>query len=432
MTLSRLTVEFVTPCFLGGARPGGDRPEEAGWRGASVRGQLRWWLRAVAGGAFAGDLGEVRALETRLFGSTAASSALQVRALGAPGFLPVGAQPVWGDALKDRQLALRWGLRENNPEWRDALARLEMVPVNPLVYLGYGVLRSLTREEARELPPPHQPSGHCRLTRSCIAPDQKAMLQLTWRRPLAGASDRELWEATLWCWLNLGGIGSRSRRGFGSLRELPSGRAAGHNASTRADFVSQAREKLEKLGRKTAADGEPEWSHFSDRSRIFVAVEPSRSWDEALVRAGGWLIAFRRRYGYPKDGRTLAATPLADRDYVWAGFKQPRKMPPDGVPDRAGFGLPLPFGKKLDQVVASGDVGDVGRRASPLLLHVARLDEGFFPVFTHLPARLAPDGSRIRFVALPKPAVPPTPLQREIVTHFLDDLAGKKLVESVS
>ena len=47
-------VELVTPCFLGGAKG------QADWRGASIRGQLRWWFRAVAGAYFAADLDQVR------------------------------------------------------------------------------------------------------------------------------------------------------------------------------------------------------------------------------------------------------------------------------------------------------------------------------------------------------------------------------------
>lgn len=410
----KLEIEFVTPCFLGGVR------QQAEWRAASVRGQLRWWFRAVAGGACAGDLAEVRRLEVEIFGSTDASSPLQVRTLRAPALLPIYSQPGWGRPLSDRALAESWGVRPGTREWTDAIGRLAMQwPVNPLLYLGYGCLKPVG-------------GGQWHLERSCIAPGETATLQLAWRRP-GGATAFALWNDALWCWLNLGGIGTRSRRGFGALREHPPREGGGASPRTRDELVAQARAMRERVAMRTPSGHLPEWSHFSDRSRIFAARAVSRSWDEAMVLAGGWLMAYRRRYGYPKDGRTLGETPLADRDYVWAGFAPPRRMPPRGVPDRAGFGLPLPFGKPDDQIVAWGEVCEGGRRASPLLVHIAHVEEGFFPVLTHLPARLAPDGEDVRFKGLPAPASPPTAEQESIVADFLDDLAGprKNLVEMV-
>ncbi|MGH9362618.1 MAG: type III-B CRISPR module RAMP protein Cmr1 [Thermoanaerobaculia bacterium] len=407
----QLEIEFVTPCFLGGVH------QQAEWRAASVRGQLRWWFRAVAGGACRGDLERVKRLETEVFGSTDASSPLQVRALGAPALLPIQSQPGWGRPLSDRALAEVWGLRPGTPEWNEAMGRLAMQwPVNPLLYLGYGCLKPVG-------------GGHWQLERSCIAPGATATLQLAWRRS-SGVTALALWNDALWCWFNLGGIGTRSRRGFGALREQAPRKGGGASPQTRAELLAQVQGLLDRVAKRPASGKLPEWSHFSDQSRIFVARQASRKWDEALVLAGGWLMAYRRRYGYPNDGRTLGGTPLADRDYVWAGFAPPRRIPPRGVPDRAGFGMPLPFGKPDDQIVAWGEGG---RRASPLLLHVAHVEEGFFPVLTHLPARLAPDGEDVRFKGLPAPAMPPTAEQKSIVAHFLDDLASpqKNLVERV-
>ncbi len=397
----QLEIEFVTPCFLGGVR------QQAEWRAASVRGQLRWWFRAVAGGATAGDLGEVKRLEAEIFGSTEARSPLQVRALGMPASVAAESLHTWGRPLGDEALADEWGVRRGTPEWREATSRLRMQwPVNPLLYLGYGCLAPAG-------------GGQARLSRSCFLPAQKASLRLTWRRPRGGGAGSELWDAAFWCWLNLGGLGTRSRRGFGSLREV-GGALPGREA-----FVGETKKRLSLLAQESASGALAHWTYFTRDSRVFVASVHSTSWDEAMVRAGAWLMAFRRRYGYPEDGRTLGTTPLANRDYVWAG---PRRQPSGGVPDRAGFGLPLPFG---DQIVAWEENGKERRRASPLLLHIAHLKEGFFAVFTYLPAPLVPNGQVIRFKGLPRPAAPPSPEQGSIVAHFLGDLARKKLVEKV-
>ncbi len=104
MRRTTLTVEFVTPCFLGGADPSAT----AEWRAPSVRGQLRWWFRAVAGGRYGGELERVRRAETQVFGSTALASRVRVRTLGTPEKLPRGTQ-TWGRRLEHRQLAEIWG-----------------------------------------------------------------------------------------------------------------------------------------------------------------------------------------------------------------------------------------------------------------------------------------------------------------------------------
>jgi CRISPR-associated protein Cmr1 len=63
-------LETVTPLFLGGADPRGE-PE---LRAASIRGALRFWLRALLGG-FTGSsphgLDQLRQAESKVFGSTA-------------------------------------------------------------------------------------------------------------------------------------------------------------------------------------------------------------------------------------------------------------------------------------------------------------------------------------------------------------------------
>ncbi len=74
MALLTVKLRTVSPLFLGGANPRG-QPE---LRSASVRGQLRYWLRAVLG-AYNPDLSEVWKDEEQIFGSTEVGSAISVR-----------------------------------------------------------------------------------------------------------------------------------------------------------------------------------------------------------------------------------------------------------------------------------------------------------------------------------------------------------------
>jgi hypothetical protein len=171
-----------------------------------------------------------------------------------------------------------------------------------------------------------------------------------------------------------------------------------------------------------------EWSHFSAGARVFLGSQTCGGWEEALQRAGSWLIAFRRRYGLPTDERTKNR----DRDYEWAAKNGTK--PREAVPDRAGFGLPLPFTK--ENIVTWRDSGDreQERRASPLLIHVARFGKDYRPALTYLPSRLVPSGEGLCFKQTREggpggPTTTVTPRQEGIVDDFLDDLLSKKLAE---
>lgn len=75
-----VTLETVTPLFLGGAEPREKPPE---LRPPAIRGALRYWLRAVLGGVI-GDrnLNDLHQLESMVFGSTEYGSPIQVRLRG--------------------------------------------------------------------------------------------------------------------------------------------------------------------------------------------------------------------------------------------------------------------------------------------------------------------------------------------------------------
>ncbi len=352
----QLQIEFVTPCFLGGV----DRSAPAEWRALSVRGQLRWWFRAFAGLAFQGDLPRVRAAETALFGSTERSSSLRVRTFGEP--RAIGREEFRGSRN------------------------------DPLVYLGYGAIlwdkddRKTYFEHGRIEPG----SG-----------GEETSVELQWRHDLSDTERDLLWR-TLWGWLNLGGIGARSRRGFGSLHCLSvEGSDLGDLKSPagRGAFRRQVQEVL-RSGEVASSTALPLWSHLSGQTRIYMAREGQSSWMAALKDVGDWFKEFR------KNHRSLSGK----------------------IPVRAGFGLPLQFGRK-PEIVTWGSSTEVRRRASPLLVHIARFEaQGqveYVPVLTYLPALLIPEKKELFVKDDPASGTLPNDRHREIVNLFLESLSQK-------
>jgi CRISPR-associated protein Cmr1 len=378
----RLELELLTPAFLGGADQA-----RAEWRAASVRGQLRWWLRAVAGGRH-GDarerLAAVREIESAVFGSSARGrSPVQVR------LLPKGRSPTGSSDKTYRQVA----------------------------YLAYGCV------DPRSGAP----------TRGVIEEGEKATLQLQWpRRTLGEPQEKALLQA-VWAWTHLGGLGSRSRNGFGSMAVSDDKGWLGDVDAASPEAFGQALTR--RLGTGGAAVDPPEWTHLTPASRILVSAPGKRTGLQALQQAANLLKSLRHRYGAHDDTRTLAGMPLQDRDLVWVQHR--RSEYHQQAPDCGGFGLPLPYHSpdgsiRDDEILTWGppDRGD-GRRASPLHLHVLRLGRQYHTVWTHLPARFLPEGETLRFKNDLGGHLPVTPEQERIVGWTLDRFVGEGHLQEV-
>lgn len=410
-------LELVTPCFLRGASE--SRPS-AEWRAASIRGQLRWWFRAVAGGMYAGDLGKVREAEERIFGSTARSSSLRIVPLQSPS----PERTPFGSKLLAAELARLYGDASAKDRLRLPGKRGEEGS-NPIYYLAYGVAR---QEIDRDYLPPSSP----------------ASFQLQWGPGAPGDKPREIFDQALWAWLNLGGLGAKNRKGFGSLW-------CGKNSfyTPPADLEEFKGQAKVLLATGCSFTGDPAWTHFSSRSRIFVG-DGCKDWESAMERLGAWMIGFRRRYGSKsRDPRVIDGVKLAGRDYEWAAPKGSdlRKE----IPDRAGFGLPLPFTRKeMDPVTgrripkgesvfwASPGPRREGqereqdsRRASPLLLHVSKLGDSYVPVLTYLPSVFLPPGGQLRFKGPPRVFFRMGRGQLRIIDHFLAALETNGVIREV-
>ena len=373
----RATYTVVTPMFLGGADP---RAGQVGFRPPSFKGALRFWWRALAWSEVVeavrdvpSALRELHRRESDLFGSAAGEhTGGQSRVLLSADWQPEGT--VAADAVRS---AGRSGQEDG---------------------IGYLMGQGLKG-------------------RNAAAGGQISVLAIF--RPGTGEGDRKDVERALLMLGLLGGLGSRARRGFGSLtiaalegdRQLdlaPPRNVEGLRTALATLIVDRAKER-------------PPYSAFSARSRVDLSlVGGSAAGVHAAV--GGQMQELRQALG----DDTRRAREAAD------GKK------PDQPPERSAFGLPLQFYFKRDRAkvfvepaVRKEDRMD--RRASPLLIQVHRFEgepgaDQFGVVQTFLPAQFLPRGKGIR-VQVPRKApfdFPGFSPPEALILGYLDAFTGRR------
>jgi len=235
----KATYRIVTPMFLGGA----NQDPSDGIRPPSVKGALRFWWRALNWGRFcnrpgADDASALKALhkeEARLFGLAAEEvNGLQVGGQGC--FL----LRVTHDSLKHTDKPTI------HPKFKDyAAAR----------YLGYGLMVAFGRTDGTT----H--SGQ--LGRCCLDEDQEFTVKLIFRRGVETSVQK-----ALIAWGLLGGLGSRSRHGMGSVALISlsgSGAEDWQAPANENDYDARVEPLFSSLPLPAI---EPPFSAFWQRSRI--------------------------------------------------------------------------------------------------------------------------------------------------------------------
>ncbi len=250
MAKIELTLTVLSPMFIYGAYQRGDSAQPE-LRAQSVRGQLRYWLRAVLG-ARAANLKQVWEAESAIFGSTGMGSAVSVRLYSQ----------------------------------RAATAQYPMLPHR-------------------------QGSGKPVSPAEGFEPETQAVLELV-TRPGIPLPDDAL--HALKVWSLLGGLGKRSRRMFGAVR-LTSQDAQWYPApQTVDDFMSLVHNALgAAVGSPRPLNRDPEWPTLHPgHSWVVVGWEAYDSAEEAnqalfsLLR--GPYRSHERSFGHAMGGRR--ASPL--------------------------------------------------------------------------------------------------------------------------
>ncbi|MEH6626604.1 MAG: type III-B CRISPR module RAMP protein Cmr1 [Motiliproteus sp.] len=208
-------------------------------------------------------------------------------------------------------------------------------------------------------------------------------------RDLDTEQERQLGEALLAMGL-LGGIGSRARKGFGSLA-LQS--IEGLDIAVPSS-PAELRATISSLG-PWVSKALPPYTAFSAGSRIDVVSPSAKDALNTLDDIGQEQMLYR---GFGRNGKVLDKVAernfKADHDNVQRAISDGRI---DAAPERAVFGLPHNY------FFSSGGKMDINpegyeRRSSPLFMHLHEFKSGeHCVILSLLPAQFLPAGTGLEF-----------------------------------
>ncbi|MFU1798618.1 type III-B CRISPR module RAMP protein Cmr1 [Paenibacillus azoreducens] len=286
-------ISVVTPVFGGGVKAG-ELKSRPTIRNSSIRGHLRFWWRATRGAAYK-DISELRKREAQIFGDTKTSSRVKI----------------WVESNSFRQ---------NSSE--------ETLDLEILSYVTFPF-----KEEIPSFKLPYifqlniefQPSKF--LTSKVL---------------------KEELDPALWAWINFGGIGSRTRRGCGSLY-------CSHFSpnSSMTNLETWYRDKVLNYQLKLEPQPEREWPTLSNELQIQKPSDTSTisSWQDAIrvykeFRAMPNKSGSKRRSFWPEADSLRRKTKMSNTRH-----EEPK---PEGKKEfyafpRAQLGLPIIFQFKQDK-----------------------------------------------------------------------------------
>ena len=260
-------LEAVTPLWIGGAS------RQAELRPPSVRGHLRFWFRALAGGLLGEELRTVCEAESAVFGNTTRASSVVVRLFGSP----------------------RTGV--------SVVGETQQLP--GLAYMFWSVLQQ---------------------RRDAILPGERFRLRLNSRpfpfapvevvgRTLGMTESFEMAAASLWLLVRLGGVGARMRRGAGGMSAVadPTGwpdclPPLVSTARTPAELAAELSAGLERVRQAAGWSARPptdpsSYDILHERvCQFYLADTTFPSWWDAVNWAGEHFRAFRIEHKLDASG----------------------------------------------------------------------------------------------------------------------------------
>jgi CRISPR-associated protein Cmr1 len=341
----------ITPLYGGGVEPAEADPISV-VRAPEVRGQLRFWWRATRGGSTDGSLQDMKRREEEMWGSAGEKSG--------PGPSQVTVRILeWeaGEVIKEKDVNTRQGRR-----------RVDIAdPRSPWSYVAFP-LRATDDMEA-----------------GSVRSDVSFGMELAY--PDKFNVDIE---AALWGWETFGGIGARTRRGFGAL-ECTKVTIHDKSVDPIKPSIQNSKQFIEDGLNKHLVNGKwpDDLPHLRADLQFKLVVPKGRdtsAW-EFLFRA---LQRFRQEDA--RHGKKYGLSLWPEANEIRRLFGREPKFP-ENVSDaepthkfpRAAFGLPVPFNMPHDaglpqslslQGVQGEDGREYDRFASPLILRPIACSDG--------------------------------------------------------
>jgi CRISPR-associated protein Cmr1 len=347
---------IVTPLFMFGS----DK-FKAELRVPSIKGVLRFWWRALALGRMS-SISKVREEEARIFGSA-------------------------GNDVGQAKVYLKLKLPEDVVQYKDPILKYaDGEPVGPGArYLGYGLVEAV--------PSKRRNTKEGQLLRSCLKYPLEGVLSLLIRNGTRSEDIKGIESAVIAMGL-FGGLGSRSRKGYGSfnLVELKLGEEILYRMPRDADDLMLKIGSFFKEYNIMAHSGLPPYTAYSDLTRIDIvdkSTDPLR-----LLNSVGEAMQMYRSWGRggKVNGKVAERNFKDDHDLALEAIK----TRVDTHPRRVAFGLPhnyyfSSYKEKVDVKPAR-----LERRASPLFIHIQELaNKQYAAVTTIMPSDFLPPGERI-------------------------------------
>jgi CRISPR type III-B/RAMP module RAMP protein Cmr1 len=348
--------KLITPLFGGGVEPNTPDPVTV-IRATEIRGHLRFWWRATRGGQFE-TIEELKAKEDEIWGS-AAKFEKQRRAYGPS---PVSIRVLeYSWKSKADSKAFEIVDKKNDGKWR-AYPKSGVAPA----YASFPL-----KPDDKEIR---------RTKQNTEIPDIYHDVEFTISISYPNKYKLDI-EAALWAWETFGGIGARTRRGFGAI--------SNKNKLVITDVASYLRDCIDKFVLPSTNNyGVPYLSKdFNTDYRIIFDKDhngnniafnnPKKPWDRLINK----LQQFRQQRDDPSPSAPYtpgrSRWPEPDSIRLETGCSAPYHNPRFRINKypRAAFGLPI-VTKFNDKDVKNGDpqqvvlqgVDKINRLASPLFL----------------------------------------------------------------
>jgi CRISPR-associated protein Cmr6 len=369
-------LELVTPAFLAGP---GQRPDDCDLRPAALRDTLRWWWRTLHTGSLSPR--QLALLESALWGDTKSSGAIRILVTPAPENPP--------------------------PEWFDDKSRFRTPPAidqpdpptaqttQGLFYLVYGMDgRGREGRQPRCARPPgcrwqvtvwarpvvfvedpeSSPGGlapELPVESTAAVPEQAQQGKAI---PAAEVLDQAL--AALWLLGHFGGVGSKSRNGFGSFRV----QFGGWREPNLVDCLEFGRALRQRLGLpQEVVPRQAESPSLADPQRGLI--ELTTDWTDPWAGLGQIGLAYQA-FARKHDPTERPRSPRPPH--------KPRRPGPTafGRQDPADHGLP-PW--LLSPGVGHDEQPRDDRLTSPIHIHLSRGEGGLTVRVLTFPAARSPD-----------------------------------------